>query len=452
MEKFDICIIGAGPGGYKAALILAKNGKKVCLVEKKEYHIGGTCLNEGCIPAKNFLESSNYIKKFSYFQNQGVQGDIKGFDFNCLKENTKTLIDTLRGGIEKKLQSNNVKIVYGKAEFLSEDEIRVESRGETIKADKFIIATGSISRKHPVLEFDSKMILSSDDIFSLEDIPDSLLIVGAGAIGCEFADFFNALGSKVHLCEFTPSILPLEDSDVSSIVQKEFKKRGIDIDTSANVISYKKTKDKVEVVFETKRGKVVKSYDKVLVSIGRIPNTSSMSIDNAKVQIDEKGFIETDFSLKTTNSNIYAIGDVTTSAALAHVAYYEAKKAAYDILGFKALNDSVVPNVVFTSPQVGSVGKNERYLKSNDMEYDVKKLFLRTLGMPKIKGDDSGFVKLLFDKKRKLLGASMVGYDMTEIINQVMICINTKLSLDDIKSMIFAHPTMSESFYKAIEG
>ncbi len=451
MENIDVCIIGAGPGGYKAALILAKNKKRVVLVEKGENHIGGTCLNEGCIPAKNFLESANYVKKFSYFKKHGVLGSIDGFDIDSLKNETVTLLNTLRDGLRMKLQKSGVEVIFDEAEFASKDSVRLKRSNRVIKADKFIIATGSVHREHPVLKIDGKSIISSDDVFDIESLPKDILIVGAGAIGCEFADFFNALGSNVHLCEFTPSILPLEDDDVSTTLQREFKKRGIKTDTSINVVSYEVEGDGVVVEFEQKGNTKKQKYDKVFVSIGRVPNTDHISLENAEVKTDERGFVKTDTSLKTTNENVYAVGDVVATAALAHVAYHEAKKVAFDILGFEPLGESVVPNVVFTSPQVGSVGKNERYLKSNDIEYDVKKLFLRTLGMPKIKGDDSGFVKLLFDKERNLLGASMVGYDMTEIINQVMICINTKLSLDDIKSMIFAHPTMSESFYKTIE-
>ena len=453
MSKYDVCIIGAGPGGYKAALILAKNGKKVCLVEKKSNHIGGTCLNEGCIPAKNFLESSNYVKKFSYFKNQGVQGELDGFDMALLKNRTKELLSVLRGGIENKLKTFGVDVRYEEAKFEKGGKVFLSESKEYIEAKKYIIATGSVHREHPVLSIDKRDIISSDEVFELEEIPKSLLIVGAGAIGCEFADFFNALGSKVHLCEFTPSILPLEDKDVSSTIQREFKKRGIKIDVSTSVKSYEKIEGKLVVKFEKQTREFEGEFDKILVSIGRVPNTKSLSLDSVRVKHDSRGFIEVDKRQLTSNEDIYAIGDVTPSPSLAHVAYHEAKKAAYDILGFDQLNESVVPNVVFTSPQVGSVGKSESYLKEKGSEYEVKKLFLKTLGMPKIKGDDSGFIKLLIDKNSKrLLGCSMVGYDMTEIINQVAICLNTKLTIKDINSMIFAHPTMSESFYKTLES
>ncbi len=453
MNIYDVCILGAGPGGYKAALILAKNGKKVCLVEKKMDHIGGTCLNEGCIPAKNFLESANYIKKFSYFQKQGLRGELSGFDIKQLKYNTKDLLSVLRDGIKSKLTALGVDIRYAKARFVDDDKIILLDSDEVIEAKKIIIATGSYHKEHPMLKVDRKDIISSDEVFELEKIPETILIVGAGAIGCEFADFFNSLGSKVHLCEFTPSILPLEDSDVSSVIQREFKKRGIKIDVSTNVKSFERRDYKLIVKFDKNTKEFLGEYEKVLISIGRVPDTNELSLENVGVKKSERGFIIVDDRQRTSNKNIYAIGDVTPTPSLAHVAYYEAKQVAYDILGFDKLNPSVVPNVVFTTPQVGSVGKNESFLKKEGIEYEVKKLFLKSLGMPKIKGDDSGFVKLLLDReKRYLLGCSMVGYDMTEIINQVAICLNKKATLKEINAMIFAHPTMSESFYKCIES
>jgi len=452
MKNFDICIIGAGPGGYKAALILAKNGKSICLIEKGENHIGGTCLNEGCIPAKNFLESSSYIRKFSYFKRHGLKGSVEGFDLDSLKSETSKLLNTLRDGLSMKLQKSGVEIVFDEAKFVSKDSVLLKNSNQTVKAKKFIIATGSIHKEHPVLKTDSKKIIFSDDMFCLDSIPKDTLIIGAGAIGCEFADFLNALGSNIHLCEFTPSILPLEDKDASLALQREFKKRGIKVDISVNALSYELKEDKVIVEFEKNNKRFTQAYDKVLIAIGRKPNTKNLSLDRAEVETDERGFIKTDFTMKSTNENIYAVGDVTKSASLAHVAYYEAKQAAFDILGFEPLKESAVPSVIFTSPQVASVGKSEKQLQDNGIEYSVKKLFLRTLGMPKIKGDDSGFVKLLFDKDKKLLGASMVGYDMTEIINQAMICVNARLSAKELISMIFAHPTMSESFYKTIES
>jgi dihydrolipoamide dehydrogenase len=449
MTNFDVCIIGAGPAGYKAAMILAKNGKNVVLIDKDERRIGGTCLNEGCIPAKNYLESSNYVGKFSYFTNRGLKGSFEGFDISLLKTKTDDLLDTLRNGLQKKLSLSGVSFEYGKAAFISKYEVKVNDK--VIKADKFIIATGSIHKEHPVLKVDGRCVISSKEVFELESLPEEILIIGAGAIGCEFANFFNFSGSNVHLCEFTPSILPLEDSDVSSTVQREYKKQGIKVDVSINAKTYEIKDKKITVTFE-KNGKTFdQTYDKVLISIGRVPNTKEIGLEKAGVKTDERGFIEIDSNYKTTNEHIYAVGDIVATPSLAHVASYEAKKVSFDILGLNPLKDSVVPNVIFTTPQVGSVGENEKSLKTKGILYSIKKLFLKSLAMPKIKGDDSGFVKLLFDENDKLIGASMVGYDMTEVVNQAAVCINSKLEKNDILSMIFAHPTMSESFYKTLE-
>ncbi len=450
--QFDICVIGAGPAGYKAALLLAKGGKKVCLVEKKHSHIGGTCLNEGCIPAKNYIETAHYKERFTHFSSNGLNGEIDNIEIKTLKEKTSLLLDSLRSGLEKKLKGSGVEVLFGKATFLNEDEIILDNSKESIKADRFVIAIGSSHKEHPVLKIDKEYILSSDEIFELEELPKSLLIVGAGAIGCEFASFFSACGTKVHLMEFTPSVLPTEDKDVSDTIQREFKKRGIKVDTLATVVSYSIENGQVQVNYKDKKGDITtSSYDKVLVSIGRVPNTNGLGLEKIGVKLDDRGFIEVDKKQKTSNEKIYAIGDITPFAMLAHVAYKEAKVVAKAILEDSVEKDAVVPNVIFTTPQVGSVGKNEKELKGKSIEYIVKKLYLKSLGMPKIKGDDSGFVKLLIDKDSKILGASIVGYNATEVINEIAICINTDQTMEDINSMIIAHPTMSESFLKLVE-
>ena len=453
MEKYDICIIGAGPAGYKTAKILAKNGKKVCLIEKDENNLGGTCLNEGCIPAKNYLQSSEYIKKSIHFLKQGVNVKIDGFELVKLKKETSLLLDTLRNGLDVSLKNLGIDLIFGEASFISEDEIIINDINQKIKADKFVISTGSSHKEHPLLKIDKEFILSSREVFKLEKIPQSILIIGAGAIGCEFANFFNSIGSKVHLIEFTPNILPLEDDDVSKTLLREFKKQKIKVETDISATSYQIKDSMIEVTLKDKKGEKVNSYDRVLISIGRVPNTKSLNLQQAKIESDDRGFIEVDSSFKTTNDKVYAIGDTIRTPALAHVAYSEASAVADDILYGKKSINSVVPNVVFTTPQVASVGKNEKTLKEEGISYHVEKLFFKSLGMPKIKGDDSGFVKLILNnEKDSILGCSIVGYDATEIINQVAICINANISLKDIKSMIFAHPTMSESFHHLVES
>ena len=453
MKRYDVCIIGGGPAGSKSAKILAKAGKRVCLVEKSEASLGGTCLNEGCIPTKNYLQSSEYIKKASYFANQGVDVNINGLNLSQLKEKTKNLLSLLRGGIIKGLKENSVDLFFGEASFVSKNEIVLDSDKERISADIFIIATGSSHKEHPLLKVDDNFIISSKEVFSLEELPKDLLIVGAGVIGCEFATFFNSVGVNVHLAEFTPSILPLEDEDVSKTILREFKKQKIKVDVSINAVSYEIKDGKIEVTFESKKGVESKAYDKVLISIGRVPNTSSLGLDRASVETDERGFVKVDENFQTSNPNIYAIGDVVNTPALAHVAYFEAKVVCDFILETKREKlNPVVPNVVFTSPQVGSTGKKERELKEEGISYGVEKLFFKSLGMPKIKGDDSGFFKLLLDSEKNILGCAIVGYDATETINQVALAINSNKSTDDIKQMIFAHPTISESFLEIAES
>jgi len=282
-------------------------------------------------------------------------------------------------------------------------------------------------------------------------VPSSVLVIGGGAIGCEFATFFNSLGSKVHIAEFTPTLVPAEDKDVADTLKRELGRKGIKITLSANVTDFNKEKEGVTIVMDTPRGEVTGSYELVLVSIGRAPNTQNLSLKNADIDT-QKGFIVVDEHLKTTNQNIYAIGDVVPTPALAHVAHNEAKTVANNILNEQKIKPSkVVPFVTFCQPQVASAGLNEKSLKEQGIEYDVIKSFFKSSSKAKIKGDDGGFIKLMFDKKGVMLGGAIIGQEATELIHIVVIAVEKRLTKDDIKEMIFAHPTLSESLWSMLQ-
>jgi dihydrolipoamide dehydrogenase len=297
------------------------------------------------------------------------------------------------------------------------------------------------------MKLEGEKIISSREVFKLKDIPKSILIIGGGAIGCEFASFFNALGSEVRISEFAPKLVANEDDDVSRTLKREFEKKGIQVDLNANVTSYNVTENGVELTVEVGKKTETQSFEKVLISIGRIPNTADLNLDNAKIEQD-RGFIEVNENLQTTNyENIYAIGDVLKTPALAHVAYYEAKRVAQHILEKEIFSgDYIFPSVTFCTPQIASIGKSEKTLKEQGVKFKNKKLFFKTNAKAKIKGDDSGFIKVLYDEKNsKILGASIIGNDATELIHQFLIAINANLGLNDLEKMIFAHPTLSES-------
>jgi dihydrolipoamide dehydrogenase len=448
--KFDIVVIGGGPAGERCSAALAKAGKKVCLIEKNENHIGGTCLNEGCIPAKLYLESVSYLGKRAYLQSCGLNMQEVSFDMPTLKNKKEEMLGQIRKGAISNIKRAGVVSVFGEASFVDENSIIVNE--QTITADKFVIATGSIHRPHPLLEVDKKQIISSDEVFELEKIPSSILIIGGGAIGCEFATFFNSLGSSVHIAEFTPNLVPAEDEDVAKTLKRELERKGIKVTLSANVTSYTKNENSVSIKMDTPKGEVEESYELILVSIGRAPNTANLGLEKAKVK-SERGFITVDENLKTSNPNIYALGDVIPTPALAHVAYNEAKVVANNILNEKQIQPSkIIPFVTFCHPQVASVGLNEKTLKKQGTDYEVIKSFFKSSAKAKIKGDDGGFIKLLCEKRSGvILGCAMIGNDTTELIHEILIAINAKLTKDDLKDMIFAHPTLSESIWSMLQ-
>lgn len=279
MREFDVAVIGAGPGGYESAELLAKQGKSVCLIEKRA--IGGTCLNEGCVPAKNFLEQAALHKK----------AKLTDFEMPTLCDDTNTLIGTLRKGIETKLTKAGVEIISGEASF--EDAHTISVKGETsvsVKAKEIIIAAGSAHRPHPLLEIDGKHIISSREAFSLQEVPKRLLVVGGGAIGCEFATFFHNLGCETVIAEFTPQLIPAEDGDVAQALEREFKKKKVKTHLNANITNYEVTDEGIDVTMETPRGEVNFQTDMILVSIGRIPNTASLNLEKAGIE-NNRGFV-----------------------------------------------------------------------------------------------------------------------------------------------------------------
>ncbi len=447
MYDFDVLVIGAGPAGYEVASLLGEAGKNVCIIEKSESSVGGTCLNEGCVPAKNFLETAAYIKKEQYFKSCGVNHTGSSFDINTLKKATNCLIQDLKVGIFSKLKKSKVTIEYDRATFVDNHTLALENQNKKIRAKNIVIASGSSHREHPLLKLQDDKIISSREVFTLKEIPKSILIIGGGAIGCEFASFFNALGVRVEISEFAAKLVANEDDDISRTLKRELEKKDIHIDLNANVTDYNISEKGVEVSVDRGKKVEIKTFDKVLVSIGRVPNTFDLHLENANIEQD-RGFIEVNENLLCLNhDNIYAIGDVLKSPALAHVAYYEAKRVAQHILEEEMFSkDYIFPSVTFCTPQIASIGKSEKVLKENDIKFKSKKLFFKTNAKAKIKGDDSGFIKVLYDEETSLiLGASIIGNDATELIHQFLIAINAKLGLNDLEKMIFAHPTLSES-------
>ena len=446
MYKYDTIIIGAGPAGYELAGLLAEGGKQVCLIEKTEQRVGGTCLTEGCVPAKHFLESASYIAKASHFETCGVEMKRKHFEIEKLKSSTQSLIEQMRGGILNTLKRHKVEIRYGTASFLSAQRIVLTESGVQLTAEQIIIATGSRHRDHPTMLLVEGKILSSREVFEIDRIPKSALVIGAGAIGCEFASFFHAMGAEVTLAEYTKAILPIEEADLSRTLKRELERKGMVVHVDTEVTSHTVTAQGVDVQMRAGKKELEGSYEMVLIAVGREPNTASLALEKAGVE-SERGFVSVDAQYQSvSNPYIYAIGDVVATPALAHVAYYEAKRLSRILLGQSAMEPSpIFPSVTFSTPQVASIGASEASLKAEGRAAKSKKIFFKSNAKAKIKGDDSGFVKVIYDTQSEMiLGAAIIGNDATELIHLFLIAIIKQVTLKEIREMIFAHPTLSE--------
>lgn len=443
IEKYDAVVIGAGPAGYEASIKLSKSGLKTLLIEKAKEQIGGVCLNEGCIPAKTYLQSSELFFKTKWSKQLGIDLTINGFNLSKLKNRSEELKQELRVGVSWLLDQAGVDCLYGKAIFKSNKELIVDDK--IIEFDKCIIATGSVVREDKILPIDGRYIISSSDVFKLEKLPSSLTIIGSGAIACEFATFFNALGVDVTMIIKSEFLLSKQDIDISKALMREFKKRGIKIVTSSKVQSTQIKNEKIiletdqetDLAFET---------DLVLLAIGRVPNTKDLALENTDIKIDEKGFLNVDSSFQTNQKGVYAIGDCINTQAYAHVAHREAHIAANNIINNQdETNSSIVPTVVFTIPQIASCGINEKETNKKGYEIVIKKNYFKASAKAKILGDDSGFIKVIVcAKSDEILGASIIGIDASEIIHNLTIAIQKKMEFKEIKELIFAHPTISE--------
>lgn len=443
MKHVQTVVIGAGPAGYEAALELANAGIQTLLVERSKERIGGVCLNEGCIPAKNYLQSAEFAAKTPYFNSCGLLMEVKGIDIKQLADKTVSLKNELRAGVVWMLEQAGVEIFYGQAAFVDANHIDVSE--ETIGFDQCVVATGSKVREVPELPLDGKRIISSREVFELQTLPSSIVIVGGGSIGCEFATFFNAFGVEVTMIVRGPQLLSGEDEDVAKALLRAFKKRSIKVFTSAAILDVQANDEGVELLIKAENEERIKC-ETVLCAIGRAPRTQNLKLENAGVKRDDKGFIEVDGAFQTTQKHIYAVGDCIDSFGYAHTAYTEGRIAAHNIItGEATTNIHIVPSAVFSDPQVATCGLSEKEAKKQGRSIEIKKAFFKADSKAKILGDDSGFVKIIIcSQTGMLLGASVVGAEATEIIHLLVMAVEKRLTVKELTTMIYAHPTISE--------
>ena len=453
-EKFNVVVIGGGPGGYVCAIRLAQLGFKTACVESRG-SLGGTCLNVGCIPSKNLLNLSENFHKAKNFSNLGIETGQLKLNIEKMMKNKDKAVTVLTKGVEFLFKKNKVTYFKGTGSFKSPNQISIidDKKKETIlEAQKIIISTGSEPVSLPNVKFDEKIVLSSTGALSLNSVPKKMIVVGGGYIGLEMGSVWSRLGSEVHVIEFLDHITPGMDKEISKEFMKILTKQGISFHMQTKVESIKNNKKSAKVFLMDKDGKKKElECDVVLISVGRKPNTKNLKLDSVGVLLDEKKRIKVNKNFETNIKNIYAIGDVIAGPMLAHKAEEEGIAVAELISGQSGhVNYDVIPGVIYTSPEVATVGKTEEQLKSLGTKYKIGKFPFIANSRAKAINEPEGFVKILADEKTdKILGVHMIGPHVGEIIGEVAVAMEFGASSEDVARTCHAHPTFSEAVKEA---
>ncbi|MCC5834558.1 MAG: dihydrolipoyl dehydrogenase [Opitutales bacterium] len=449
-STFDIAIIGSGPGGYVCAIRAAQLGLKVALIEKDPY-LGGTCLNVGCIPSKALLHSTELYHAIEHGEAHGIETGQLKMDIERLMKRKTQVVEQLRKGVEALISKRKVEHIQGWASFKDAQTVSVKGdKNSEVKAKNYVIATGSVPVELPFLKFDGKQIVSSDHAIAFDSIPKSMLVVGAGAIGLELSSVWARLGTQVTVVEFLPNIAAGSDDDISKLAERIFKKQGIKFSTATKVTSAEQKEDEVILKAERKGKELSFSAEKVLVAVGRKPFTDKLALDKAGVETDDKGRIKVK-KLKTSADNIWAIGDVIEGPMLAHKAEEDGVAVAEMIAGKPGHVDySKVPGVIYTHPEVASVGLTEKAAKNQGIEVKVGQFNLRANGRAIAQDATDGVAKIIADAKTdRILGAAIIAAGASEMIASIVAHMEYGGSAEDIARTIHAHPTISESIKEA---
>ena len=448
--KYDIIVIGSGPGGYVAAIRASQLGKRVAIVEKAE--LGGVCLNWGCIPTKALLKSASvytYCKNAAHYGVE-IQGEVKP-DFEKIVARSRTVAETMSKGVAFLMKKNNIDIIEGFGRIDSQGRVDVE--GTIYEAEAIILATGARPRQMPFMPIDGEHIISSKQALTLPKLPESMIVVGSGAIGSEFACLYASLGVKVTIVEYMPQLMPLEDEEVAKAMERSFRKMRATVMTSTTVKSVSVVDGMCQVLVESKKGEQTLISDVVLSAVGIKSNIEDMGLEECGVTI-ERDKIIVDEHYQTSVKGIYAIGDIIATPALAHVASAEAIHCVEHICGMQpdAVDYSTIPSCIFTSPEVASVGMTEQQAREKGIEYKVGRFPFTASGKATAAGDRDGFVKLIFDESEKLIGAHMVGATVTEMLGEPTLAKRLGVTAHTIAKTIHSHPTMHEAMMEAAEA
>jgi len=452
--KYDVTVIGSGPGGYIAAIRCAQLGMKTAIVEKYNT-LGGTCLNVGCIPSKALLDSSeHYHNAKENFETHGIQvGDLK-LDFGKMISRKNDVVEQTTGGIAYLMKKNKIDVHTGVASFVSANKIKVEGEeSKEIETDKVIIATGSKPSTLPFIEIDKDRVITSTEGLTLDNLPKTMTIIGAGIIGCEMGSVYARLGTEVTIVEYLDRIVPGMDADLAKELQRSMKKNlKVNFQLSHKVKAVSNEGDSTRVVAENKKGEdVTFEADYCLVAVGRRPYTDGLGLDAIGVELDERGRIPVDEQLQTKVKGVYAIGDVIKGLMLAHKAEEEGVFVAEVLAGQKPhINYKLIPGVVYTWPEGAGVGYLEEELKAEGREYKVGKFPFKASGRARASEDTEGFVKVIADKETdEILGVHMLGPRIADLIAEAVVAMEYRASAEDIGRMSHAHPTFAEAMKDA---
>lgn len=442
-DAFDCVVIGAGPGGYVAAITAAQAGLKTALIEERE--AGGTCLNRGCIPSKALLSAAEIVNQIRHANQFGIHVDNFSIDYPAMVQRKDSVVRSIRDGLNGLIRSNKITVFSGRGSLISSTEVKV--LGETpsvIKARSIILATGSEPRAFPGIPFSpsSPRILCSTGVLNLKELPQKLAIIGGGVIGCEFASLFHTLGSKVTVIEASQQILALNNPDISKTMLDKFSRQGLRFILGASVSAIQDMGDRVRITINGND----EEYDYVLVSIGRRLNTENIGLDKAGVICDERGVIPTDSTMCTNIPNIYAIGDITGQWQLAHVASHQGIVAARNIAGHRdEIDYSAVPSVIFTFPEVATVGLSPSVAQQQGIPVKITKFPFRAIGKAVAMGEADGFAAIIsHETSQQILGAYVIGPHASSLISEITLAVRNELTLPCIYETIHAHPTLAE--------
>ena len=447
---YDLIVIGGGPAGYVGAIRAAELGADVALVERAE--LGGTCLNWGCIPTKALLKSAQVYHYCKNAKSYGVvvEGEVKP-DLKAMVARSRQVAQTTGRGVDMLLKRSGVEVITGEATLLSDHEVAVGDA--TYSAKSILLATGASPREVPSIPIDHEHILSSRDALVLEELPESVVVVGSGAIGSEFAFLYASLGVKVTVVEYMPQFMPLLDAEVSAAAERAFRRQRITVMTDTAVKGVSVVDGKCVVTVEQKGAEKQIEADKVLSAVGIKSNIEGLGLDKVGVQV-ERDKIVVNNKFQTSVSTIYAVGDIIASPALAHIASAEAVNCVEQLFGKSPveIDYSLTPACIFTTPEIASVGLTEEQAQKQGIEYKVARYNFASSGKAAAAGDRDGFIKLIFDENKKLRGAHIIGVNVVEMLGEPSVAMALGATADDIASVIHAHPSLYEGIYEAAKS